>query len=43
MAYLLELNERIMDTKTNPKPIQNQLKINLRSIVKWIISYTLGD
>ena len=26
MAYILEINDRIIDTKTNPKPTQNQLK-----------------
>ena len=26
MAYIWEINERIKVTKTNPKPIQNQLK-----------------
>jgi len=26
MAYILEINESIKDTKTNPKPIQNQSK-----------------
>ena len=28
MAYNLDINERIIDYKTNPKPIENQLKTN---------------
>ena len=28
MAYILEIIEWIMVTKTNPKPIENQLKSN---------------
>jgi len=34
MAYILEINERSIDSKTNPKPFQNQLKTNLRIIAK---------
>jgi len=37
MAYILEINERIIDTKTNPKPFQNQWKVILRIISKWDI------
>jgi len=32
MAYILEINERIIDSKTNPKPIQNQSKTNPKPI-----------
>ena len=32
MAYILEINERIIDTKTNPKPIQKLLKNNCRIV-----------
>jgi len=35
MAYFLEINERIIVHKTNPKPIQNQSKANIRIITKW--------
>ena len=28
MAYILEIKERNINTKTNPKPIENQLKTN---------------
>jgi hypothetical protein len=28
MAYILEINEWNLVTKTNPKPIENQLKTN---------------
>ena len=31
---MLEINERIIVTKTNPKPFQNQSKINPKSIEK---------
>jgi len=37
MAYILKINERIIDTKTNPKPIQNQYKTNLRIKTKWVV------
>jgi len=35
MAYILEINERIIVHKTNPKPIQNQSIANIRIITKW--------
>ena len=37
MAYILEINVRIIDRKTNPKPIQNRSKTILRTIAKWNI------
>jgi len=32
MAYILKIKERIIESKTNPKPIQNQFKNNLKTI-----------
>jgi len=33
MAFILEINERIIEHKTNPKPFENQLKNN--SKMSW--------
>ena len=38
MAYILEINESIIVTKTNPKAIQNQLMDNSKILVKWIVT-----
>jgi len=36
MAYILEIIEWIIVTKTNPKPIQNRLKTNWKIELKWV-------
>jgi len=43
MAYILEINDRIIDTKTNPKPTQNRSKTIRRMITKWVIRYVLAN
>ena len=35
MAYIGSINERIIDTKTEPKPNQNELKTNIRTKPIW--------
>ena len=42
MAYILKINERIIDTKTNLKPFQNQLKKNSKMDYK-LYSYELVE
>ena len=43
MAYILGINESNIETKTNPKPIQKQLKTYRRIIVELVISNTPGN
>ena len=43
MAYILEIIERSIDTKTNAKPFQNQFKTYSRIVTKLVASNTLAN
>jgi len=43
MAYILEIIERSIDTKTNAKPFQNQLITYRRIITKLVVSNTFAN